>query len=585
MKESSTLFFRLLRLSPSIRPGVIGVVAAALRTASQAAAPLVVGFIIDEVLRTGDGARLAQACLFLGVLIVGSILARQSQILSLAVWSQGILSRLRSRLLVDLQRSPIHLFEQQRSGALTALITTDAQRAVRLVDPLLGDAMIACLQLIAILTILAVKFGALVFLAIALIPIHMALPAVFGKPARRASRRAADVLAEMSAEVQESIDGIREIKAFGRERWNLLRLEEVFSAVRRENVRAGAFASLYAVSMVSYGLTVAFVYWLGGRQVLSGALTIGELVALVWYLSLLGSPSTKLAGLHGKSQRALASAQRIFELLDTPRELDSLDVGPILREAPVVELENVSFTYPGKEQPALCGVSVRVEAGERVAVVGPSGGGKSTLFKLLLRFHEPDSGRLLLGGADLRRHSLQSVRGAIGLVPQEPLLLSVSIAENIALGHPTAEPTMDEIEAAARAAQIHDFILTLPGGYSSVAGERGALLSVGQKQRIAIARVFLRNPSIVLLDEATSALDAESGGRVKSAIDDLFAGRTSLTITHHLSSAVGADRILVLEQGRLVAAGPHRSLAAECSVYQRLMSHYLKSEKELEMAL
>jgi ATP-binding cassette subfamily B protein len=585
MKGSRILFFRLLALSPSIRPGVVGGVAAALRTASQAAAPLVLGFIIDDLLRTGDGGRLAQACLLLGALLVGSTMARQGQILSFTVWGEGILSRLRSRLLADLQRSPLHVFERQRSGSLTALFTTDAERAVRLVDPLLRDAVLACLQIAAILTILAVKFGALVFLAMALIPIYMALPTVFGKPARRASRRAADILAEMSAGVQESIDGIREIKAFLRERWNSLRLEEIFGAVRKENVHAGAFASLFAVSAISYGLTVAFVYWLGGRQVLSGALTIGELVALVWYLNLLGGPSTKLAGLHGKSQRALASAQRIFELLDSPKEVDRPEVRPVPREPPVVELADVWFTYSGKEQPALSGVSFRVEAGERVAVVGPSGGGKSTLFKLLLRFHEPDSGRILLGGEDLHRLSLRSVRGAIGFVPQEPVLLSVSIAENIALGHSEAEPAMEEIEAAARAAQIHDFILTLPKGYSSLAGERGAFLSVGQKQRIAIARVFLRDPSLVLLDEATSALDAESGGRVRSAMDNLFAGRTSFTITHHLSSATGADRILVLEEGRLVALGTHQSLAAGCALYRRLMSHYFELEKELEMAL
>lgn len=583
MREPAGQLFRLLSFSPSIRLGVLGVVAVAGRVTCQTAVPLVVGFIIDDILRIGDATQLTAACVLLGALTIGSTVAREMHAISLSAWGEGALSSLRREMLSHLQRSPTYLFERQRSGSLAALFTTDAQGAARLIDPLFGHAILSVLQLGAILVILSVEYGSLVFLAFAFLPLYMSLPTIFSKPARKAARRAADVLAEMGAGVQESIDGIRELKAFGQQRWNSRRLERTFLENRRQSVRAAAFSSLYAVSAVTYGFTMAFVYWFGGRQVLAGSLTIGQLVALVWYLNLLGSPATKLVGVYGKGQRALASAQRIFEFLDRPAEPDRPGAGAVPRGPVAVELEDVWFTYPGKDRPALQAVSLRLEPGERVAVVGPSGGGKSTLFKLLLRFHEPNFGRILLEGAAVHDYSLESIRQTIGFVPQEPALLSVTIAENIGFGR--REAGMEEIEAAARAAQAHEFILSLPQGYASLAGERGTFLSVGQKQRIAIARLFLRNPGLVLLDEATSALDAESEFRVREALDHLRAGRTSLTITHRLSSAIGADRILVFEEGALVASGTHPSLVEDCPVYRRLVSHYFTPEKEMEMAL
>ncbi|HVG80968.1 MAG TPA: ATP-binding cassette domain-containing protein, partial [Methylomirabilota bacterium] len=354
------------------------------------------------------------------------------------------------------------------------------------------------------------------------------------------------------------------------------RVEAAF-AVAAKRTRARALLTAAVIALV-FG-AVSIVLWLGGHDVVSGRISPGELSAFVFYAIVVAGSVGALSEVAADAQRAAGAMERLSELKETRPRIAAPEHPVPLPVPPrgAVELADLSFRYPSRpDRPALHGVSFRIAPGERVALVGPSGAGKTTVLQLLLRFYDPDAGRILFDGVDLRRVEPQQLRLRIGLVAQEPIIFAADVSENIRYGRPEAHDA--EVRAAAEAAHATEFIDKLPQGFATQLGERGVRLSGGQRQRIAIARAILRDPALLLLDEATSALDAESERLVQAALDRLMAGRTTLVIAHRLATVLKADRILVMDQGRIVESGRHEELVRAGGLYARLAALQFDSE-------
>lgn len=393
----------------------------------------------------------------------------------------------------------------------------------------------------------------------------------YGRRVRRLSRTSQDRVAELGRYAEEALSGIQTLQAFTHETVDKAhygqRVEQAFgSAVERTQQRAW----LTGIAMLVVFTAVGLMLWQGGQAVLAGTMSAGELSAFIFYAVLAAGAIATLAEVAGDVQRAAGAAERLLELLDTQPAIQS-PVNPQELPSPLrgeITLENVSFTYPGRETPALEGFDLHIQPGERVAIVGPSGAGKSTLLALLLRFYDPIQGCITLDGCDVRTLDLAALRGAMGLVAQQPVLFSGSVADNLRYGD--AEADIDRLRIAAQDASALDFIDALPLGFDTPLGPGGVQLSGGQRQRLAIARALLKDPAVLLLDEATSALDAESERLVQQALDRLMMGRTSIVIAHRLATVIAADRLLVLDGGKLVAAGTHTELITSSPLYRHL---------------
>ncbi len=536
--------------------------------------PLIVAQIVDRTLQHEGAGHLLSWCSIFAAVAVLSTLSRESATAAFDYATQRTSLRLRDTLLDHLQRLPIRELDRRPSGGLAALFMADVPKVASFFQPLAHDLVTSGLQLITVLLVVSWKYGSTIFLMLLLVPVYLAVPALLRRPARRAALRVAEAEADVHAEVKESLDLIWDIKAFNREGWNRSRLAATFRKVLDRKVWSSLVTSLYGVDHAAYGITVALLYWVGGRAVLAGRMSVGDLVALVWFLTLVSSPIAGLNRVQSQLQTFHASAARIASILELPTE----PVEPRTptfqpRSAMALELQDVSFRYDGRSEGALDAVSCRIEAGERVAVVGPSGAGKSTLVQLILRLREPDAGRILVDGRDLRDDGIERLRQRIGVVFQEPRLFSVSLRENILLGN--LQATDEEIWEAARIANVDELISGLPEGLDTIPGEAGAGLSVGQKQRIAIARALVRNPRLLILDEATSALDSESESRVREAIGRAMKDRTVIVVAHRLNWVARCDRILVLDGGKLVAEGHHEELLRRSPLYERLVQQYV----------
>jgi subfamily B ATP-binding cassette protein MsbA len=401
---------------------------------------------------------------------------------------------------------------------------------------------------------------------------------LFGRRLRRISMGVQDRVAEATAVAEEAFSQIRTVQSFVQEAAERRRYRDriaagVQTALRRAHVRGVFFGVL---TFLTFGAIVT-VLWQGGRQVLDGSLTPGALFMVLLYFVGIAAAVGALASVFSSYQEAVGAAERVFEILETPSPIAD-PAAPRTLAQPVrgaVALEGVSFRYPGVGGWTLDDITLDVAPGEVVALVGPSGAGKTTLVSLLPRFWDVHAGRVMLDGIDVRELRLADLRGAIGLVPQEPALFSGTIRENIAYGRPGA--TAAEIEAAARAAHAHEFVERLPQGYDTLVGERGVKLSGGQRQRIAIARAILKDPAVLILDEATSSLDNESERLIEDALSQLLVGRTTLIIAHRLSTVQRADRLVVLDHGRLVEEGTHAELVERGGLYARLHRHQFRS--------
>jgi subfamily B ATP-binding cassette protein MsbA len=540
-------------------------------TAIGLAFPMVVKELLDSAFLVGDP-RLVDAIALglLGLFALQAIINFFQSYLT-ASTSERVVAALRNDLFQSLVHQPPGFFDTRRVGELTSRISSDTgliQGVLRFGVPELIRQGVFLVGAIVLVTITDPHLTLVTLIAI---PVTALVGWLLGRRVRRLSTTIQDRLAGAVARAEQVFTQIQTVQGFTRERWEQGRFTDEVDAVRdqglrRAVVRAGLTG---AITFSAFG-AIVLVLWEGGHRVLDGALTAGDLVAFLLYAVTIAGAIMSLAGFYGNLQEAAGAAERIFELIRSRPSLQSPEA-PAVLERPVrgeVVYRNVCFRY-GPDLPlVLDGIEVEIRQGERVALVGSSGAGKSTMASLVPRFYDVDDGAVTLDGQDVRTLDLGDLRRHIGIVPQEPMLFAGTVFENIAYGREGAE--RDEVERVARMAHAEEFVERFPDGYEQLVGERGVTLSAGQRQRIAIARVMLRKPAVLILDEASSSLDAESESLVQDALDQLMVGRTTLVIAHRLSTVIRADEILVLDGGTIVDRGSHAELVERSPVYQRL---------------
>jgi ATP-binding cassette subfamily B protein len=582
-------FWRLLGFLRPYRRGVIvSFVLAAVAMGTGVLIPFLVGRTVDEIRKGNtDLWPLAAAILAAGLVRLAFSVARR---LIAGRVSLGVEYDLRNRMYKHLQSLELAFFDEQQTGQLMSRSTVDLQ-AVRF---FLGYGLIFILQsLVTILVAAAVMLALNAELgALALLPAPLIFVVAYryGKLNRPASQEVQQRIAELTAEVEENVGGIRLVKAFAREARQLGRVRDKAVRVFEQSMvstRLRAFYNPFIGFLPNIGLAVVLL--VGGRQAIRGQITIGEFVAFYGYVNLLVSPVRMLGIALGMSQRAVASGARVFEILDRRPDMTVPAGAPDLPAgAGHVAIEGVSFKYVGSEEPILAGVDLDVPAGRTIAIVGGTGSGKSTLVSLLPRLYDPTEGRVLIDGADVGEVRLESLRSQVGLVSDDPFLFSDTVRNNIAYAR--ADASQDVVEDAARRADIHDFIVSLPDGYDTLVGERGMTLSGGQRQRLAIARALVMDPRVLILDDATSSVDASTEAAIKRALRELMEGRTTFIIGHRLSTIALADEIVVLEGGRIVARGTHDELVEASELYREIAEkgapdrRFLTRELEREAA-
>jgi ATP-binding cassette subfamily B protein len=567
---------QLLRLGRFLTPyrGRIAAALAALVVAASCVLALGQGLrhVIDAGFGSGD-THLLNAAL-IAVVVVSAILAA-------ATWTRFyLMMSVGERVIADLRQNAFaHVisltpafFDSARTGEIASRLTNDTEQLRQVIG--FGFSMflrngLMMIGALVLLFLTSVKLAALIVLGVpaTIIPILL-----MGRHVRRLSRVNQDRVADVSAHIDESLHEIRTVQAYTHE----ARTREQFDAATEAAYSAGVHRIRVKAWLISLVMLIGFcaigvIMWIGGRDVFAGRITAGQLSAFVFYAAVVASGAGTVSEIWGEIQRAAGAMERLMELLDTAPALVTAAPHIILppRIAGAIRFDEVTFAYPTRPDAVALGpLSFEVRAGERVALVGPSGAGKSTVFGLILRFYDPNTGRVLIDGADLRHCDPLQLRRAVALVPQDPVIFATSVTENVRFGRPAA--SMEDVRAACTAAHALEFIEQLPQGFDTNLGERGVKLSGGQRQRISIARALLADRPVLLLDEATSSLDAESERQVAQALERLASGRTTLVIAHRLATVRNAERIIVLEQGRIHAVGTHQTLLRENGLYAHL---------------
>jgi subfamily B ATP-binding cassette protein MsbA len=513
---------------------------------------------------------LERVCVLILVALALKNLADYLQAYLMVSVEQAAIRDLRSGMFTHLMELPLSFFQESRGGALLSRMTNDLEFARASLAAGVGNLVKDSLTLFGCLTWVFLSSWRLALLSMVVLPPAALALVSIGRKMRQRSSRAQQRIADVSSIVQETAAGARVVKAFGMEAYERGRFDEANDGYYRAFVRLRRVsAAARPVSEYAIVLVAVAMLWVGGQQIfVSHTLQPQQFILFVTALLSTISPIKSLSEVNTNIQQGIAAGERIFALLDAPpTEVDRPGARTLPRLTHGVRFENVGFAYD-LDKPVLEDVSFEVRRGEVLALVGPSGAGKSTALDLLARFRDPTAGRILLDGVDVRDGTIVSLRGQLGIVTQETLLFHDTVAHNIAYGLTHADP--HDVAAAARAAHAHDFIVRLPRGYDTVIGERGTRLSGGERQRLAIARAVLRDPAILLLDEATSALDTESERLVQDALEHLMRDRTVLVIAHRLSTVQHADRIVVLERGRVAATGTHAELMGAGGAYRRL---------------
>jgi ATP-binding cassette subfamily B protein len=566
----------LQRILGFLMPYRVRVAAAMLALLTTTGTTLALGqglrLLVDRGFAAGDAEALNLALLGLVVLSV---------ILSAATFARFYLvSWLGERVVADLRVAVYSrvltlnpgFFELTKTGEVLSRLTTDTTLLQTIVGSSASMALRNALGLIGGLVMLFVTNPKLTLLLLLVVPVVVVPVLVIGRKVRRASRESQDRVADIGSYAEESLNAIRTVQAFTHEPVERTRfggeVRDAFeTAVRRTRLR-GVLSSTVIVLVFT---SISFVLWVGGHDVMAGRMTGGELAAFVFYGTLVSVSVGILSEVYGQLLQAAGATERLVELLEEEPAV-AAPAAPTALPVPAegrVSFQDVTFHYPSRpEEAAVNGISIEIAPGETVALVGPSGAGKSTVFQLLLRFYDPLSGRILLDGVDLRDADTTAIRQRMALVSQEPVIFSTDALENIRYGNPDA--TDAEVQAAARQAAADQFIARLPDGYQTFLGEKGVRLSGGERQRIAIARAILRDPAILLLDEATSALDSENETLIQGALAELKKNRTTLIIAHRLSTVVNADRICLIDRGRVIATGTHAELVENSPLYKRL---------------
>ena len=574
-----------IRLMNYIRPYVkhlaFAIVCIVLAAAANLYVPWIIKDMIDKVLMERD---MAMLNLIAGGIIVvfffrGIFYYGQSYLVSFV--GQRVVIDIREALFEKFQRMPLAYFDRHQTGEIMSYVTNDVQALQNaLVDKLI-ELVTESSVLVGSIVLMFYLDWKLTFITLITVPLVGQAMNIFGKKLKQSGIVIQERLADINSLLQESISAVRVVKSFVRERYEIERFHrqnELNFQAEMKNVQLTSLLTPTVEFLAA--ITVTFILWIGGYEVVQGDLTAGALVAFLTYAVNLANPVKRISRIYGTVQRAMAAADRVFDVIDMEETIhDKEGAVPLPEIEGRVAVKDVSFSYK-EGAPALSHVSLEASPGQLVAFVGPSGAGKSTIANLIPRFYEVNEGVIEIDGHDVRDVTLDSLREQIGIVPQETMLFSSSVRENIRYGR--LEATDEEIEEAARAANAEEFILQLPQGYETKIGERGLNLSGGQRQRIAIARAILKNPRVLILDEATSALDTESEKIVQAALDKLMVGRTSFAIAHRLSTIFNADCIYVIDGGRIVEQGTHEELLAAGGLYSTLYNIQFRGEGEGE---